>query len=83
MMEQYNGWTNKETWLVNIWLGDLLQSEKEEGVEIDAACIENLVEELLDFQTDNKSVEGGFLVDLLNCSVGRINFYELAKHYED
>jgi len=80
---KYNGWTNKETWLVNIWLGDLLQSEKEGGTEIDADYIENLVEELLDFQTDNKSVEGGFLVDLLNCAVGSINFHELAKHYEE
>jgi hypothetical protein len=83
MMEQYNGWTNKETWLVNIWFGDMLHTMKEEGEEIDAEYIENLVEEILDLQVNNETGEGGFLVDMLNCAVGSINFHELAKHYEE
>ena len=24
MSDTYNGWKNKETWLVNLWLGDVL-----------------------------------------------------------
>jgi hypothetical protein len=82
-MTTFNGWTNKETWLVNIWFGDMLQTMKEEGENIDAEYIENLVEEILDLQTDGKTVEGGFLVDMLNCAVGSVNFHELAKHYEE
>ena len=27
----YNGWTNKETWLVNLWLGDMFTVDQEAG----------------------------------------------------
>lgn len=35
-MTKYNGWTNRETWLVNLWYGDsfesMVRNEVEEGV---------------------------------------------------
>lgn len=75
----YNGWTNKETWLVNLWLGDTLTMDQEYGHKIDAAFIESFVEEMADGIMDNDS---GFIRDLLNCALGEINYHELAKHYE-
>jgi len=29
-MENYNGWTNRNTWLVNLWFGDLIRDMLEE-----------------------------------------------------
>lgn len=78
-MANYNGWTNKETWLVNLWLGDMFQSMQDEGEQITADLIEQTVDELVD-ESKNSS---GFVVDLLNCALGEINYDELAKFYAE
>ena len=44
----YNGWTNKETWLVNLWIGDSLTMDQEAGHDITAAYIEQIVEDLIE-----------------------------------
>ena len=79
-MSEYNGWTNKETWLVNLWLGDDFAQRSEEGEIITASFIQETVEEMC--ETETKSAEGRFLLDLLNCALGEINYHELAQHYE-
>jgi hypothetical protein len=78
-MSEYNGWTNKETWLVNLWLGDDFAQRSEEGEIVTASFIRETVEEICESET--KSVEGRFLMDLLNCALGEINYFELAQHY--
>ena len=40
---EYNGWTNYETWLVNMWYGDYLQDIVNEGETLDADQIEAIV----------------------------------------
>jgi hypothetical protein len=82
-MSGYNGWTNKETWLVNLWLGDhfVELSELSEGGQIiTAAFIRETVEYICESET--KSVEGRFLMDILNCALGAINYDELERHYK-
>ena len=44
----FTGWTNKETWLVHLWLGDSLQCDLEDGQEIDASYVEMLVDEMVE-----------------------------------
>jgi len=78
-MSEYNGWTNKETWLVNLWFGDDFVALSEEGQIITEAFIRETVEDIC--ETETKSVEGRFLMDLLNCALGEINYHELAQHY--
>ena len=77
----FNGWTNKETWLVNLWLGDMLAMDQEEGQEINAEYIETLVEEMASALFDGPDANG-FLTDLMNCALGSINYHELAEHYK-
>jgi hypothetical protein len=36
----YNGWKNKETWLVNLWLGEAFTMDQEARIEITAEYIE-------------------------------------------
>ena len=88
--ETYNGWTNYETWCLNIWIDNdqYLNERKAELVrEVTlhyddkqvyelSLLLESMVEELKD-----NALEVGLLSDLLGGAIGKINFYELAEHY--
>ena len=69
----YNGWTNRETWLVNLWFEYNSQQELDD--------IRYLMEEELD-ELRNKIPD--YLVDLLgvNFIMDEINWDELAGHCE-
>lgn len=74
----YSGWTNRETWLVNLWFGDYFSDLAEDGERIDARWIEDYIDEHID------NVLGGvgasdFVRDMLDTS--GINYAELASHY--
>jgi len=73
----YNGWSNKETWLVNLWLGDMFtMDQEEEGIEITEDYIESQVECFVEQLNPE-----GFMADMLNCALGEINYHEIANHY--
>lgn len=77
----YNGWKNKETWLVNLWLGDMLAHDQEYGEKITADYVSAIVEEMA-----SAAGEGGMndlITDLLNCALGEIDYRELAAHFQD
>ena len=76
----YNGWKNKETWLVNLWIGDSLTMDQEAGQDITAAYIEQIVEDLIE---DSGSRVNGFVGDMINCALCEIDYAELASHYEE
>ena len=70
-----NGWTNRETWLVNLWFGDGFQMELEDGVEITADYIRETVESYVDELVPASS----FIADMMDLNA--INYDELAAHY--
>ena len=72
----YNGWTNRNTWLVNVWYGDMFHDMAQEGIILDSAYIESFVTELIEEQTQNLD---GFVKDLIDFS--GINWDELADSY--
>jgi hypothetical protein len=76
-MANYNGWPNKETWLVNLWLGDYFQQEIDEGQTICAAHIKDTLNNML----ADLPPQWGLFSDLINCALGEINCYEIAAHY--
>ena len=85
-MTTYNGWKNKETWLVNLWLGDYLATLQEEGHAMTADLIEGVtLEAIADVEGRDafKPRENGFLLDMLNCALGEVDYDELAAHYAD
>ena len=80
----YNGWTNKETWLVNLWLGDMFTVDQEAGTEITADYIEQTVDEMVSAAMDQEARDfNGFVTDLLNCALGEIDYHEIADHYDE
>jgi hypothetical protein len=85
-MADYNGWTNYETWLVNLWLGEDFRIYAEEQPDSFACDQYKLSQALKDYteetvQMDTGSVEGGLTVDLLNAALSAVNWYEIAGHY--
>ena len=73
---KYNGWANRETWLVNVWYGDFF-SDSETGTW-DANAIQEFIEEEV-YGEDGVNVQG-FIADLIDLS--SIDYRELAKHFE-
>lgn len=89
--EEYcNGWTNRETWLFNLWITndeeyyhhfyDRIDEvmDQEYPIQVMSNLMEEffniLVQESVDFNT-------GILNDLLGSLKARINFYEVAKAF--
>ena len=75
----YNGWSNKETWLVNVWLGDDLQAHKDEGEPLTVDYIEAIVADM----ATELGCNNGLLSDLLSTAMGEINYWELEQHYKE
>jgi hypothetical protein len=80
-MTDYNGWKNKETWLVNLWLGDMFASMQEDGDKITADLMREVVDEMASAALEEGA--NGFITDLMNCALGEIDYRELAAHYSD
>lgn len=66
-MSDYNGWTNRETWLVNLHFDPLTRE--------DLIWIKDLAEQEVD------DIESAFIKDLIDLS--RINWRELEEHVQE
>ena len=65
--DTYNGWTNRETWLVNVWFNPESRA--------DVYSAKEQLEEALD------SIENGCLKDMV--SLSEVNWEELAEHFDE
>ena len=88
--EKYNGWTNRETWLVNLWfdnLDDLIDFDilaencknREEAIEEVADAIRAFIEQDPDRP---EFIDSSFWTDLYTSdkSLDKINWLELAEY---
>lgn len=91
MDTKYNGWANKPTWLVNLWLTNDESTEamlhesarnacetgddREDAAQLLAGELEQLVENM---RTDD---DAGLLSDLLGWAMAHVEWYEIAEHY--
>ena len=81
-MSDYNGWTNRETWLINLWLGDDIMEFGFNDMSPDH--IENFVYELYKeflafIESMPASSSAKMFLDFINLS--DINYQELSDHY--
>jgi len=95
MMSEYNGWTNKETWLVTLWL----MPEIEEYIvacnsdDTSSSYMQNMAKNIEEYVGTrvfhNLSDEvgediGGLTSDLLRMCLHDVDWYEIAEHvWED
>lgn len=70
----YNGWTNRETWLVSLWFGDYF-----EDLGQDHNLTPEFIQNEIDGYVEHCKITSGFILDMLDLSV--INYEELSKHY--
>ena len=77
---EYNGWCNRETWIVNLWLTN------------DECYYEELQAIIKNFDSDEQAEEleryvhwiidvdkASMTTDLLSTSLGRVNWHEIAR----
>jgi hypothetical protein len=86
MENDYNGWTNRETWAVNLWiendrgLYDLIQEKTEEAmgsVRELADMIESAIDEA--FSDIEEMTPTGLIMLKDIGSLYRVNWYEIAE----
>jgi len=76
----YNGWSNRETWLVPLWWNEcpiesIEADTKQDAIQLLADQLEEMFHEL------NEVPLANLIGDLLNGAVSRINWYEIAEHW--
>lgn len=84
--KEYNGWTNYETWLVNLWLTN------DEGIynaildEVSATSeIHDAAEVIKNFVEDSNPFNGTatLFTDLLNAALSEVNWHEIAETFRE
>lgn len=93
--KEYNGWTNYETWLANLWMDNEEgtqaywreraenagneSTDRDEAIELLAAELENDMDERAEELTGN----AGVFADLLNAALKKIDWQDIARHWID
>lgn len=79
---EYNGWTNKETWLVNIWYMDMMPEyfASMDQYEVDHSELEDAVTHICEECEALSSLPVGLLSDFIRDAWSEVNWRELAEH---
>lgn len=82
---RYNGWTNYQTWCVNLWLSND-QSDDEDARCLCQSARDNAYEagKLLRDYVEDMNPHGGdasLFSDLLSSSLRAVDWEEIASHY--
>jgi len=81
--QKYNGWTNFETWQAALWLGNVLDSIKDDNGKI----THDDVVAVLDCMTYEQAAEGrlecGLIGDILDRWHAFVNVQEIADRHNE
>jgi hypothetical protein len=88
--ENYNGWTNYETWNVNLWLDQegYQDSLREMYVDTNKPDVYDLADEIKEYVEsglqdfiDNNNLPASMYLDILVMSFTEVNYREIAENY--
>lgn len=74
----YNGWTNRATWLVNLWVGNNLADYAKDALHQNMSA-QDAEEYLRDDHWLEDVAEHGFISDLVNEVLDQVNWQEIAN----
>lgn len=77
--EKYNGWTNYQTWKINLELLDGLNAKDLFGGKCEGDVVYDYVSELLNEQCRPGSIVG----DLAHLVLDSVNWDEIAEHLNE
>ena len=92
MAQSYNGWSNYDTWLANLWYGeifvDLIREEYGEEVTYDqeydvAQSIQYYLDDLVTDELEGAVSRAGYVADVVSAAQREINYRELANSVID
>ena len=75
--DKYNGWTNYETWLVNIELLDGASAKDIWGKQCKPDWVETYVKDV------GRRLSEGFDLSCVNTVLSEVNWHELAEHLNE
>jgi len=83
-MMAYNGWTNYETWLVNLWLDEEDSKaelwDKVDMTQADAVReLATVIEDSVIDRVDEMGIENGMVRDLIGSALSEVNWDEIAR----
>lgn len=81
----YNGWKNKETWLVNVWYMDHMPEffDDMDQYEVDPLELKDAITYFAEESEALSSLEAGLLLDFISTCWGEVNWHELADHLNE
>lgn len=82
--KSYNGWTNYETWLVNLWLDEEDSKaelwDKVDMTQADAVReLATVIEDSVIDRVDEMGIENGMVRDLIGSALSEVNWDEIAR----
>lgn len=80
-MTTFNGWTNKETWLVNVWYMDAMPSYfcDAQQYEVEPYELEETIRFIAEESEALSQLPSGLLSDFINDAWSEINWFELSE----
>ena len=82
--KEVNGWKNRETWLVGLWMmDDMFEHFKDEyhnGADIHMDDIKELIQDQVEYETN---VRNGLVTDLLGGALAQVDWRELETALND
>lgn len=77
----YNGWTNYETWLVNLWIDNEYDINMWQDRAREINDVYYLADEIKQFYEDNNPIDGnGLYCDLLSSAMQQVDWNLIAAH---
>lgn len=90
--KEHNGWTNYETWLVNVWLSNdqgtsdyvqalVVEAKGKPSLAFRIVCLLDALHNFVVEMVGEECGSTGLARDLMNAALAEVNWRELATNY--